>query len=193
MHGCASCDRRSVNTYRQNDTAASRGNITYLTTQIAFSYEPRNLFIAYGLGVLASAIIVVIGLLCIKSASASYATTFSTILRTTRNPDIDTIVPAAETSGAEPLSKHLGDTRLVLRRQERKLEGMGEDMVTLFAVDSMPDVRDRQKDSPYDSSHQGVGGQQYSDASIELLSYVEHSATDARTGNGGRKLFTRGN
>ncbi|KAI1053456.1 hypothetical protein LB506_012547 [Fusarium annulatum] len=177
----------------QNDTTASRGNITYLTTQIAFSYEPRNLFIAYGLGVLASAIIVIIGLLCIKSASASYATTFSTILRTTRNPDIDTIVPAAETSGAEPLSKHLGDTRLVLRRQERKLEGMGEDMVTLFAVDSMPDEMGRTKDSPYDSSHPGNRGQQYSDVSIELLRHVDHSVTDARTGNGGRKLFTRGN
>ncbi|PCD44622.1 hypothetical protein AU210_000079 [Fusarium oxysporum f. sp. radicis-cucumerinum] len=177
----------------QNDTTASHGNITYLTTQIAFSYEPRNLFIAYGMGVLASAIIVIVGLLCIKSASASYATTFSTILRTTRNPDIDTIVPAAETSGAEPLSKHLGDTRLVLRRQGRRLEGIDEDMVTLFAVDLIPDNKDRQKDSAGDSSRQGDRGYQYSDASIELLSSVEHSATDARTGNGGGRMYPRGN
>ncbi|KAF5572748.1 hypothetical protein FPANT_12852 [Fusarium pseudoanthophilum] len=177
----------------QNDTVASHGNITYLTTQIAFSYEPRNLFIAYGLGLLASLVIVIIGLLCIKSASASYATTFSTILRTTRNPDIDTIVPAAETSGAEPLSKQLGDTRLVLRRQGRRLEGMGEDMVTLFAVDSMPDEKGRQKDSPYDSSHQEDRGQQYSDASIELLSNAEHSAADARAENGGSRIYPRGN
>ncbi|KAJ4031899.1 hypothetical protein NW761_012955 [Fusarium oxysporum] len=177
----------------QNDTTASHGNITYLTTQIAFSYEPRNLFIAYGMGVLASAIIVIVGLLCIKSASASYATTFSTILRTTRNPDIDTIVPAAETSGAEPLSKHLGDTRLVLRRQGRRLEGIDEDMVTLFAVDSIPDDKGRQKDSADDSSRQGDRGYQYSDASIELLSSVEHSATDARTGNGGSRMYPRRN
>ncbi|ENH65708.1 hypothetical protein FOC1_g10001681 [Fusarium oxysporum f. sp. cubense race 1] len=177
----------------QNDTTASHGNITYLTTQIAFSYEPRNLFIAYGMGVLASAIIVIVGLLCIKSASASYATTFSTILRTTRNPDIDAIVPAAETSGAEPLSKHLGDTRLVLRRQGRRLEGIGEDMVTLFAVDSIPDDKGRQKDSADDSSRQGDRGYQYSDASIELLSSVEHSATDARAGNGSSRMYPRGN
>ncbi|KAM0080783.1 hypothetical protein ACKRZS_007050 [Fusarium odoratissimum] len=177
----------------QNDTAASHGNITYLTTQIAFSYEPRNLFIAYGMGVLASAIIVIVGLLCIKSASASYATTFSTILRTTRNPDIDTIVPAAETSGAEPLSKHLGDTRLVLRRQGRRLEGIDEDMVTLFAVDSIPDEKGRQKDSADDSSRQEDRGYQYSDASIELLSNVEHSATDASSGNGGSRMYPHGN
>ncbi|KAF4501988.1 hypothetical protein FAGAP_1779 [Fusarium agapanthi] len=177
----------------QNDTAASRGNITYLTTQIAFSYEPRNLFIAYGLGLLASAVIVIVGLLCIKSASASYAAAFSTILRTTRNPDIDTIVPAAETSGAEPLSKQLGDTRLLLRRQGRRLEGIDEDIVTLFAVDSMPDGKRIQKDSLYDSSHQGDRGQQYSDANIELLSHVEDSATDARTGNHGSRIYPRGN
>ncbi|SCO80616.1 uncharacterized protein FRV6_04829 [Fusarium oxysporum] len=177
----------------QNDTAASHGNITYLTTQIAFSYEPRNLFIAYGMGVLASAIIVIVGLLCIKSASASYATTFSTILRTTRNPDIDTIVPAAETSGAEPLSKHLGDTSLVLRRQGRRLEGIDEDMVTLFAVDSIPDEKGRQKDSADDSSRQEDRGYQYSDASIELLSNVEHSATDTSSGNGGSRMYPRGN
>ncbi|EXL45915.1 hypothetical protein FOCG_11911 [Fusarium oxysporum f. sp. radicis-lycopersici 26381] len=177
----------------QNDTTASHGNITYLTTQIAFSYEPRNLFIAYGMGVLASAIIVIVGLLCIKSASASYATTFSTILRTTRNPDIDTIVPAAETSGAEPLSKHLGDTRLVLRRQGRRLEGIYEDMVTLFAIDSIPDEKGRQKDSADDSSRQEDRGYQYSDASIELLSNVEHSATDTSSGNGGSRMYPRGN
>ncbi|EWG50755.1 hypothetical protein FVEG_09890 [Fusarium verticillioides 7600] len=177
----------------QNDTAASHGNITYLTTQIAFSYEPRNLFIAYGLGLLASLIIVIIGLLCIKSASASYAATFSTILRTTRNPDIDTIVPVAETSGAEPLSKQLGDTRLVLQRQGRRLEGMGEDMVTLFAVDSMPDEKSRPKDSPYDSSHHGYRGQQYSDANIELLSQAEDAITDSRAGNGGSRMYPRGN
>ncbi|KAH7190033.1 hypothetical protein BKA60DRAFT_548036 [Fusarium oxysporum] len=177
----------------QNDTTASHGNITYLTTQIAFSYEPRNLFIAYGMGVLASAIIVIVGLLCIKSASASYATTFSTILRTTRNPDIDTIVPAAETSGAEPLSKHLGDTRLVLRRQGRRLEGIDEDMVTLFAIDSIPDEKGRQKDSADDSSRQEDRGYQYSDASIELLSNVEHSATDTSSGNGGSRMYPCGN
>ncbi|KAL5619769.1 hypothetical protein FOVSG1_001991 [Fusarium oxysporum f. sp. vasinfectum] len=177
----------------QNDTAASHGNITYLTTQIAFSYEPRNLFIAYGMGLLASAIIVIVGLLCIKSASASYATTFSTILRTTRNPDIDTIIPAAETSGAEPLSRHLGDTRLVLRRQGCRLEGIDEDMVTLFAVDSIPDEKGRQKDSADDSSRQEDRGYQYSDASIELLSNVEHSATDTSSGNGGSRMYPRGN
>ncbi|GKU09518.1 unnamed protein product [Fusarium langsethiae] len=124
--------------FLQNDTAASYGPVTHLSAQNAFSYEPRNLFIAYGIGILFSFIVVIYGLLCIKSASASYANSFSTILRTTRNPDLDTVVPTAETSGAEPLPKHLGNVRLLLRRQGNDSEG-GGDKATVFAVDPKPD------------------------------------------------------
>ncbi|KAF9771459.1 hypothetical protein IL306_010902 [Fusarium sp. DS 682] len=139
--------------FLQNETTASRGPITYLSTQIAFSYAPRNLFIAYGVGIIASAFIVATGLLCINSASASYGNSFSTILRTTRNPDLDTIVPVAETSGAEPLSKDLGDVRLVLRRQGHEMEGVNNDMATRFVVDSMPDkMEGTQRETPNDSS-----------------------------------------
>ncbi|RGP68681.1 hypothetical protein FSPOR_5151 [Fusarium sporotrichioides] len=128
----------SSSRFMQNNTAASRGPVTYSSAQNEFSYEPRNLFIAYGTGLLLSAIIVIVGLLCIKSASASYESSFSTILRTTRNPELDTIVPSAETTGAEPLSKHLGNIRLVLRRQEdmSESEDSHAEKTTFFAVDS---------------------------------------------------------
>ncbi|GKU07092.1 hypothetical protein FLAG1_08861 [Fusarium langsethiae] len=136
----------------QNNTVASRGPITYSSAQNAFSYEPRNLFIAYGIGLLLSSAIVIIGLLCIKSASASYESCFSTILRTTRNPDLDTIVPAAETTGAEPLSKHLSNVRLVLRRQEGGPERSDGEGVTFFATESKSDDRKReQTNSPAES------------------------------------------
>ncbi|UZP36867.1 hypothetical protein NXS19_004683 [Fusarium pseudograminearum] len=72
----------------------------------------------------------------VSSASASYGSSFSTILRTTRNPDIDKIVPTAETTGAEPLSKHLSNVRLVLRRQEGGPESGDEGKATFFTVDS---------------------------------------------------------
>jgi hypothetical protein len=154
----------------------------------------KNAFIAYRLGVLASAIIASIGLICIKSASACYETSFSTILRTTRNPDLDTIIPTAETSGAEPLSKHLGNIRLVLRRQGRRLEEMDQEMVTLFAVDSMPDEKGTtQRQSPDDLSRRRDGGHQYSDASTELSSNDEHSVTDISTGNESGRMHSRGN
>jgi hypothetical protein len=141
-----------VSSIRQNSTAASRGPITYSSAQNAFQYEPRSLFIAYGTGLLLSSVIVIFGLLCIKSASASYETCFSTILRTTRNPDLDTIVPAAETTGAEPLSKQLSNVRLVLRRQGGGLESSGDEKVTYFAVESKSDVVNKeQSNSPAES------------------------------------------
>ncbi|QPC71977.1 hypothetical protein HYE68_002729 [Fusarium pseudograminearum] len=113
--------------FLQNDTAASYGPITRFSAQNAFSYKPRNLFIA-----------VIYGLLCIKAASASYTNSFSTILRTTRNHDLDTVVPSAETSGTEPLSKNLGNVRLILRRRGNGLED-GDDKATFFAVDPKAD------------------------------------------------------
>ncbi|KAF4457781.1 hypothetical protein F53441_354 [Fusarium austroafricanum] len=132
----------SSSQFLQNQTAASRGPITRRSPQIAFSYEPRNLFIAYGTGIVFTAFIVTGGLLCIKSASASYANSFSTILRTTRNRDLDTVIPAAETTGAEPLSKHLGNVRLVLRRQGHSL-GINDEGRAFFALDSMSDEMKR--------------------------------------------------
>ncbi|EYB28031.1 hypothetical protein FG05_35257 [Fusarium graminearum] len=124
--------------FLQNDTTASYSPVTRFSAQNAFSYEPRNLFIAYGIGILFSFIVVIYGLLCIKAASASYTNSFSTILRTTRNPDLDTVIPTAETSGAEPLSKNLGNVRLTLRRQGDCFEG-GGDKATFFSVDPKGD------------------------------------------------------
>ena len=138
MHTHSSAGWVLTHTFRQNNTTLSRGPVTRFSTQNAFSYEPRNLFIAYGIGLLFSLIVVMFGLLCIKSASASYTNSFSTILRTTRNPELDAIVPSAESSGAEPLSKHLSNVRLVLRRQGNSLEGDGGS-ATFFAVDTKPD------------------------------------------------------
>ncbi|KAM0540054.1 hypothetical protein ACHAO7_011567 [Fusarium culmorum] len=149
--------------FLQNDTAASYGPITRFSAQNAFSYEPRNLFIAYGIGILFSFIVVIYGLLCIKSSSESYTNSFSTILRTTRNPDLDTVIPAAETSGAEPLSKNLGNVRLTLRQQGDCLEG-GGDKATFFAVDPKGDDGKKSREAaPTDSLLKRNGQSQHSD------------------------------
>ncbi|KAL6918538.1 hypothetical protein FSST1_010033 [Fusarium sambucinum] len=142
----------SNSNFLQNNTAASRGPVTYSSPQNEFSYEPRNLFIAYGIGLLLSFAIVLVGLLCIKSASASYESRFSTIVRTTRNPELDTVVPAAETTGVEPLSKYLSNVRLVLRRQGGGPQSSNGEEVTFFAVDSKSDdMKMEKKNSPAES------------------------------------------
>ncbi|KAH7186164.1 uncharacterized protein B0J16DRAFT_305840 [Fusarium flagelliforme] len=149
--------------FLNNDTTASRGPITRFSAQNAFSYEPRNLFIAYGIGILFSLIVVIFGFLCIKSASASYTNSFSTILRTTRNTDLDTIVTSTETSGAEPLSKEMGNVRLTLRRQGRGLEG-GGGSATAFAVDAKPeDEKGSREERPTESLLKPDRGNRHSD------------------------------
>lgn len=93
---------------RQNETGAAIVPVTVLTPQNAFVYRPRDLLISYISGVTATAVCVVVGFACIsKASSEAFGTSFSTILRTTRNPQLDNLVSPAETSGSEPLSKPL--------------------------------------------------------------------------------------
>jgi hypothetical protein len=97
-------------------------------------------------------IIVIIGLLCIKSTSAAYGASFSTILRTTRNSSLDAIIPEVETSGAEPLSKRLGGIRLVLQSKDHRSGGTTKGKAAFCMVHPrLNDIKSVQKDSPAES------------------------------------------
>lgn len=113
---------------RQNETSAAIVPVTVLTPQNDFIYRPRNLLISYISGVTATAMCVVVGFVCIsKASSEAFGTSFSTIMRTTRNPDLDRLLPPAETSGAEPLSKELATIKLrLLRGKNPLLHAQGE-------------------------------------------------------------------
>lgn len=95
-----------------NESVPNMGNVTVWNTINNYVYSPRNLYIAYGTGIFATLAIVAIGLFCINKASQSYGKSFSTILRTTRNAELGRLIDVSETSGAEPLPKHLADIRL---------------------------------------------------------------------------------
>ncbi|KAK1256362.1 hypothetical protein MKX07_008621 [Trichoderma sp. CBMAI-0711] len=94
---------------------STTGNVTIWTSLNEYSYNPRNLYIAYGTGIFVTLAVVIVGLACIGASSNAYKSSFSTILRTTRNEELDLLVPAGETSGAEPLSKDLAETNLSFR------------------------------------------------------------------------------
>ncbi|PTB48336.1 hypothetical protein M431DRAFT_513743 [Trichoderma harzianum CBS 226.95] len=91
---------------------STTGNVTEWTSLNEYSYNPRNLYTAYGTGIFATFAVVIVGLACIGASSTSYRSSFSTILRTTRNEELDMLVPRGETSGAEPLSNHLAKSNL---------------------------------------------------------------------------------
>ena len=69
------------------------------------------------------------GLLCTWTSASSFGAPFSSILLTTRNPELDAVVLAKETQGTFPMSRQLGRVKLIL--QLRIHEG---EMWTTFVV-----------------------------------------------------------
>ncbi|KAH7155246.1 hypothetical protein B0J13DRAFT_582323 [Dactylonectria estremocensis] len=98
--------------FLQNDTTAAIGKVQVRTSQNEYIYKPRNLFIAYGISVGLTFSVVVIGFICIWVSSLSFGSSFSTILRTTRNPELDSLLRNDENRGAEPLPKGIAKSKL---------------------------------------------------------------------------------
>ncbi|KAE9381012.1 hypothetical protein N431DRAFT_363157 [Stipitochalara longipes BDJ] len=119
--------------FLQNSSTTPIRPITVSTPQNAYVYNRRNLFIAYGLGILISITLVIVGLICIWASGDSFGASFSAILRTTRNVQLDAIVPAKETHGTFPMSKELGSTKLILRKQVCE-EGMRTAFIVVGAA-----------------------------------------------------------
>lgn len=91
-----------------------------LTPQNAYLYRPQNLLIAYCSSMVATVLVVLVGLFCIAAAdSKTFDTLFSTVLRTTRNPELDEVVALSDSTGEKPLSTDLAKTRLRLRDNGR--------------------------------------------------------------------------
>ncbi|KAH7156799.1 hypothetical protein EDB81DRAFT_787984 [Dactylonectria macrodidyma] len=98
--------------FLQNDTTAAIGKVQVRTSQNEYIYKPRNLFIAYSISVGLTFSVVIIGFICIWVSSLSFGSSFSTILRTTRNPELDFLLRNDENRGAEPLPKGIAKSKL---------------------------------------------------------------------------------
>ena len=135
--------------------------VTVLTPQNAYSYNPRNLAIAYGLSLGFSAIAVVAGLICIFGAQGSFSTTFSTILRTTRGPQLESLVQTPETHGRDPVPSRLSRTKIVLKQQSGATS-----TPTLFIVEGTADVELHETRRPQELK----GGKRDPETECSLLS-----------------------
>jgi len=88
--------------------------ITITTYANTYIYAPKDLFLAYGLSLLAALLSVLIGAYALQSNSGrSYSNHFSTFLRTTRDPDLSALV-GSEDFGADPLPRHVGEARVIV-------------------------------------------------------------------------------
>ncbi|KAI5921986.1 hypothetical protein F4810DRAFT_310396 [Camillea tinctor] len=100
---------------RQPDADAADVAVDTWRTVNVYVYNPRDLYIAYGVAFGVSALCVAWGLFVIygRHGQRSYSLTFSTVLRTTRARAIGDIVDAAARKGTDPAPKELGKVRLL--------------------------------------------------------------------------------
>lgn len=101
--------------HSQNADASASIPVHIFSPQNAYSYQPRNLLIAYCVSVGATTVVVIASIISItRSKSNICDTSFSTVLRTTRNPELDALIVSSGSPGAAPLTKHLAKTKLRL-------------------------------------------------------------------------------
>ncbi len=91
-------------------------NLTIYYPQNIYTYQPRDLWLAYGIAVLSNIICLLIAMVALNQNGLSYSNNFTTILRTTRNQNLDVLVKEGESSGADPVPAHTASGTLIYRR-----------------------------------------------------------------------------
>jgi len=91
-------------------------NITAYLTRNIFQYDTLDLLLSYFLSALAAAIAILVALHALFLNRVSHSMSFSSIMRTTRNSDLDHLVREEPSKchclGAAPLNKSLKKTHL---------------------------------------------------------------------------------
>ncbi|SLM36096.1 hypothetical protein LPUS_05530 [Lasallia pustulata] len=113
----------SVSTFQDPIAVSTPVPVTAVLTINAYVYHPYDLYLAYGLSILFTSICLGIGMAALFRNGQSYSNNFSTVLRSTRNPDLDHLLLETEMSGADPLPEGLG--RAVLSLPRRRGVGNG--------------------------------------------------------------------
>ena len=78
--------------------------VTVFYPENVYVYQPRQLWFAYGIAILANIVCLLIGVFAMRRNGLWYNNDFTTIMRTTRNPNLDLLVPEGESNGAEPVA-----------------------------------------------------------------------------------------
>ena len=76
-----------------------------------YSYNAHNLRVAYGVAILVTLFSIVVGFAALYSNGVSYRTSFSSIIATTRNKELDDIMMGSSL-GADPMRRDVMQTRL---------------------------------------------------------------------------------
>ncbi|KAK3331690.1 hypothetical protein B0T19DRAFT_472732 [Cercophora scortea] len=98
----------SSTAFQRNASTAEPIATQIQLAKVVFVYRTSDLLIPYGLSILFAIASCVVGSIALSRNGAAYNHDFTTMLRTTRKPDLDDLVGAAETTGCTPLDSQLG-------------------------------------------------------------------------------------
>lgn len=99
--------------------------ITVSTTRLLYSYTPSSLLVSYFVGVAFSLLIVIAGLYALYTNGVNHSNSFSGILCTTRNSELDVIAKGNYT-GSKPLNEALASQKLqygLLKQSDGSVDG----------------------------------------------------------------------
>jgi hypothetical protein len=85
--------------------------VNYFTTHNVYQYNSRNLILSYSIAVGVTIFSIIIGTYATITNGVSHSTSFSAMIATTRNPQLDRLVEGSS-FGALPLEKEMRKTKL---------------------------------------------------------------------------------
>ncbi|KAL4926437.1 uncharacterized protein BDV17DRAFT_293646 [Aspergillus undulatus] len=86
-------------------------DVTAMYPQNFYTYNDRNLFLAYGVALGVTIASTIVGFLALHKNGVTHSTSFSAALLTTRNPELDGLA-FGHCLGSDPLEKEVGRVRL---------------------------------------------------------------------------------
>lgn len=86
-------------------------NLTISTTNLIHTYNAQSLLLPYSAAIFATAAILLTGFYALWSNGVSHTSSFSGLVRTTRNKDLDNLV-RGHCLGSEPVDKRIAKRKL---------------------------------------------------------------------------------
>ena len=104
-----SADPRSLHPVGKASVTSYKYNTYYV-------YQAQKLWIAYGLALLITVFTIIVGMLAMVANRASYDSSFSTIMRTTREAELDVRIARSDLDGRIPLPSYMSKATIAFRQ-----------------------------------------------------------------------------
>ena len=121
--------------FRLNGPSAPLVNVTVSHLTQTYIYNPTDLFYCYGIGLLCTLLCLALGINAIIKNRSTFSNNFSSILRSTRNSELNTIIHAADFSASDPLPKRMASSTIKHHLPEDGIAGFKLVSPHLHAMD----------------------------------------------------------